>query len=191
MDNVFGNDAIVRGQYGYIDFRKTNMLLKTIMMAVVIAAIVGLGYLIFHKVKNYLMIPAMLLVIPFANFLVIFASFLKFHTGDPKKHGDLMEFENAGLLLCDLVVVDEKGKRLGCDFIVTGAQWIYAYSSCHDFRTEQAEIPLNDKLKGRGLVPRVRCIQDWDAFLEAVNGIQTPDEAELKLIRETILGCCL
>ena len=42
-------EAIEKGHYGYIDRRKKNQLIKTLICAVVIVFLAGLGYMILEQ----------------------------------------------------------------------------------------------------------------------------------------------
>ena len=50
-------EAIEKGHYGYIDRRKKNQLIKTLICAVVIVFLAGLGYMIFGTKLNFIMVP--------------------------------------------------------------------------------------------------------------------------------------
>ena len=74
-----------RGRYGYIDAHRKSQLLKAVICGAIVLLLLILGVLIWGSKKNWLMIPAMLMVIPTANFFVAFAAFAKFHTAPKEK----------------------------------------------------------------------------------------------------------
>ena len=64
------------------------------------------------------MIPGMLMVLPFANFMATFISWAKFRSAKPEQYAMVKNFEDSGMLLCDLAVVNEAGKRMFAEFAV-------------------------------------------------------------------------
>ena len=109
-------EAIEKGHYGYIDRRKKNQLIKTLICAVVIVFLVGLGYMIFGTKLNFIMVPAMLMVIPMANFFVAFAGLVAFNTASAEHYAAVRAYDEQGMLLSDLVVVNTKGARMHAEF---------------------------------------------------------------------------
>ncbi len=187
------NSDEARGHYGYIDVHKKAQLVKTVIGASIVLALIVVGYLLMGK-RNWLMIPAMLTVIPTANAFVAYAAFAKFHTAPREKYQTLGNFENAGMLLSDLVLVDDKGKRMPVEFAVIYKNGIVAWSSyCGSrFRPEAAEIPVNDTLKRRDIPMRMKVYGDWEEFLRRIDQVEPAgDEAESKriqLAREAVIS---
>ena len=185
----------VRGTYGYVDYRKKNQLIKALAVGAIMGILILIGYLIFGNIKNYLMIPTMLLVIPFANFLVVFFAVLPFRTAPKELYTELKNFADADMLMSDLIVVDEKGARYFCEFAVVYAGGVFAYSSNGKWRPEKVEIPINEKLSKRGITGRIKCYKGWEDFLAALDGAPAPaTESELemsRLTKETIINICM
>ncbi|MCJ7834488.1 hypothetical protein MUB23_03630 [Cuneatibacter sp. NSJ-177] len=174
-----------RGRYGYIDAHRKSQLLKAVICGAIVLLLLILGVLIWGSKKNWLMIPAMLMVIPTANFFVAFAAFAKFHTAPKEKYELLGNFENQDMLLSDLILVDEKGRRMPVEFAVVYKNGVVAFSSVcgKRFRSEDAEIPVNDVLKRRGIPMRMKLYSNWDEFLERIDKVEMAgDESEKKRI---------
>lgn len=186
------NNDDARGRYGYIDAHKKAQLIKTVIGGLVVLALMTLGYLLLER--NWLLIPAMLMVIPTANAFVAYAAFAKFHTAPADKHTMLGNFENAGMLLSDLVLVDDKGKRMPVEFAVIYKNGIVAWSSyCGKrFRPEAAEIPVNDTLKRRGIPMRIKVFGNWEEFLERIDQVEPaesePEKRRIQLAREAVIS---
>lgn len=182
-----------RGWYGYIEAHKKSQLIKTGIGAAIVLVLMVLGYILLGE-RNWLLIPAMLAVIPTANAFVAYAAFSKFQTAPRDKYEMLGHFENAGMLLSDLVLVDEKGKRMPVEFVVIYKNGVVGWSSyCGTrFRPEAAEIPVNDTLKRRGIPMRFKVYGDWDEFLKRIDQVEPAgDEAEkqrIKLAREAVIS---
>ena len=178
-------DNEARGRYGYIDAHRKSQLLKAVICGAIVLLLLILGVLIWGSKKNWLMIPAMLMVIPTANFFVAFAAFAKFHTAPKEKYELLGNFENQDILLSDLILVDEKGRRMPVEFAVVYKNGVIAFSSAcgKRSRSEDAEIPVNDVLKRRGIPMRMKLYSNWDEFLERIDKVEMAgDESEKKRI---------
>ncbi|WP_434309035.1 hypothetical protein [Hominifimenecus sp. rT4P-3] len=183
-----------RGRYGYIDAHRKSQLLKTVVSGAIVLALLILGVIIFGTKKNWLMIPAMLMVIPTANFFVGFAAFAKFRTAPKEKYEILGNFENQDMLLSDLILVDAKGKRMPVEFAVVYKNGVVAWSSyCGKrFRPEDAEIPVNDVLKRRGIPMRMKLFSNWEEFLTRIDQVETAEgDSELRrvdLAKEAVIS---
>ena len=183
------------GTYGYIDYRKRKLLLASLICAAVIVGLIIVGLLIFHNIRNYVMIPAMLMVIPFANFAASFLAVMKFRSAPADRHAELMNFEEQGMLLTDLLVVTDRGKRNFMEFAVIARNAVIGCAATTDANRDALEIEINDKLKGRGLPMRLRVYRDYAEFLQRIEGIEPPQTEEeerfAELAKETIVHCCM
>ena len=114
-----------------------------------------------------------------------FAAFAKFHTAPKEKYELLGNFENQDMLLSDLILVDEKGRRMPVEFAVVYKNGVIAFSSAcgKRFRSEDAEIPVNDVLKRRGIPMRMKLYANWNEFLDRIDKVEMAgDESEKKRI---------
>ena len=174
---------IKRGTYGYINNRKKNLLIKTLIFVFIILALIATGYFIFGYFKNGLMIPAMIMVAPFANFFASYMAVVRFKTSPKEMYSEVRNFDDAGMMLCDNIIVDEKGKRFLVEFIVFTSDGIYGYSN--DCKKEKfiPESHINKILTGRGLPFRFKIVNDFQEYLKVIDGKTLPeDEKDLKNI---------
>lgn len=187
-------EAIAKGCYGYVERRRKNQLIKALLCALVVVALVVAGIVIFGTKKNWIMIPAMLMVIPMANFLVTALALIRYESGSPEMHDQLKAFEDQGMLLSDLVVVNEKGARMFAPFMVVYRNGVVAYGQGQKWQPSDMEIPINDLFKRRGIPMRIKVYRDWDRFLERLDGMEAPDaesQKRVEMAREAILSTCL
>lgn len=187
-------EAIAKGKYGYLKRRRTNQFIKALLCALVVVALVVIGIMIFGTKKNYIMIPAMLMVIPMANFLVTALALVQYEPGSEEQHEALRAFEEHDMLLSDLVVVNEKGARMFAPFAVVYRNGVIAYGRGKRWKPVDLEITINDILKRHGIPMRLKVYTDWNAFLERLNGVEAPDaesEKRVELAKEALLSTCL
>ena len=191
------NEKLTRGEYGYINYRKKNLLVKSLIMAAFIIAVIVVGLIIFRTIKNWLMLPSLLTVIPFANAFSTYLAIFKYKTADANDYSMVKNFEAAGMLMSDLIIVDADGKRFHSEFGVIYKGGVVLYSSSIDKEKYKPESHLNDLFKNRGISMRAVFFNDWDKFLDRINDLPECDNNDEKALRnielakETIINTCM
>ena len=98
-----------KGQYGYIDYYKKGKLLVTLILAIMIASIILSMLLAFGDTGRIGIIFAILLVLPFAKFLIAYIMCAKFQTMPQDVydvvHGQTDETD----MIYDLVITQTEG----------------------------------------------------------------------------------
>lgn len=187
--------AIEKGHYGYVDRRQKNQLIKAILCGLVVAFFIILGLIIFKTKMNILMVPGMFMVMPFANFLVSWLAIAKYSSATPEMYEVVRAYDEAGMLLSDLVFVDDKGMRYFCEFTVIYKNGILIYASDKKWDTYKVEVHLNDQMKKRGIPMKCKVYKNWDEYIERINGVEPAvDENEtrrVELARETVINTCI
>ncbi len=188
---MFGG-GIPKGKYGYADYMRRNLLIKAIVCALFSALFVVLGLIIFKTKRNYLMIPGMLMVLPFANFMASYISWAKFHTAKPEQYAMVKNFEASDMLLCDLAVVNDAGKRMFAEFAVIYRNGVLVYGSDTRWKVQDMDTHFNAKLRSRGLTIRLKSYHDFDEFLARIDGLEPPEDETSKrrveLARDTLIN---
>lgn len=188
---MFGG-GIPKGKYGYADYMRRNLLIKAIVCALFSALFVVLGLIIFKTKRNYLMIPGMLMVLPFANFMASYISWAKFHTAKPEQYAMVKNFEADDMLLCDLAVVNDAGKRMFAEFAVIYRNGVLVYGSDTRWKVQDMDTHFNAKLRSRGLTIRLKSYHDFDEFLARIDGLEPPEDETSKrrveLARDTLIN---
>ncbi len=181
-----------RGEYGYLDYRHRHLRMMSLICIAAVAACLIIGFAIWHTRKNAMMIPAVLLVLPAANYVVSYLAVFVYHTAPKQQHEALLSYEQAGMLLSDLIIVDEKQHRSGLDFVVIYKNAAVGYQSRQKDSKDAVEITINDVLKRRGLPMRIRVYRDWDEFLQRLGDVEPKIEEEaerrIRIARDAIVG---
>ena len=184
-----------KGQYGYLLYKKKHNLHMTLFCVAAVLALMGLGMIIFRTRFNLLMVPAMLCVIPMANYLVAWLALARFTPLEAQKQAQLTEYEAAGMLLNDLVIVDEKGKRAGLPAAVMYKGGIVGYQPDARDSKDAVEITVNDTLKRRGIPMRIKVYRDWDEFCTRLSEVPAQVEEDsvrcLELARTAVLSVAM
>lgn len=184
-----------KGQHGYLQERKKRNLMMTALCAAVIVVLISIGMAIWHTKLNMLMLPAMMCVIPAANFLVTYLALAAFDPVDDDRLGQLSSYDKCGMLLTELIVVDTKGGRNFVDFTVVYKNGMVAYQSGKKDTRTMVEITINDVLKRRGIPMRMKVYRDWDEFLARLAEVDLlQDEESAKRVNlgiNALLSCCM
>jgi len=168
-----------KGIYGYINGRKKRLTLFCACLAFVIIAIVVAGLLIWKTTKNYLMVPALFTAIPFANLFATLMAYIKFKTPEKEKYAYLKHFDEEGMLLSELLVVDDKGKRYFVDFAIIYKGGIVAYTSAKYDKAIPTNY-INNILKKRGVPMNIKLYDSWEEFTTRVSELEKPEGDELR-----------
>ncbi len=183
-----------KGSYGYLNFKKKYQLRWTGFWAVVVVLFVVAGLLIWGTRMNFLMIPGMICVIPFANYFVTYVAFSPYESGTAEQYAQLQYFEEAGMLLSDLLLVDENGARAPMTFAVIYANGIVAYQSYKKDTRDKITLTVNDTMKRRGIPMRIKVYRSWEDFLARISEMSIPapeDAGRVEMAREALLSLCM
>lgn len=186
--------TIERGTYGYINQRKKKQLTYAICCAVAVVFLVVLGLMIYHTKKNIIMVPALMMVIPMANFLVTYLALAQYDSGSKEQYQMLKAFEEQDMLLSDMVIVNDKGARMFMSFAIVYKNGVIGFGKGRKWTSGDMETVVNVVLRRRGIPMRLKMYSDWNEFLERIQGLEMPDEDSEKritLAKEAILSLCL
>ena len=182
---------VEKGQYGYMTKNQRVNLLMTAVSASIVVILMGIGYALWHVKLNLLMVPAMLCVIPVANYLVAYLAVCMYSSAPIEKYNQVKAFDEAGMLVSDLVIVDEKGGRNHMEFAVIYKNGIVGYQGGKNNTKDMLEVTVNDRLKKRSIPMRLKVYRDWDEFIARISELEQPGEdskRRVELARETLLG---
>jgi len=187
--------TVLKGSYGYIEARQKSLLIKAFLCALAAGVVAIIGLLIYKNKLNILMIPAMCLVIPFANYLVSYLAIAKYTRGTKEQYAILKPYEEQGMLISDLAMVNDKGIRMYAEFAVVYKNGIVTYASNKKWKANDMEIHINDVLKRRNVPMRLKVYHDWNEFMERIDGLEIPEDDDaqkrVQMGKEAFLANCL
>lgn len=184
-----------KGTYGYLQARKRQQLLGCLVCACCVALFWGIGMIVYQTPKNLFALPAIFMVLPTANFFVAWAAIASYRPESAQRHEELLPYEEAGLLLADLAIVNEKGKRLFLGFVIVyeGGVAAYAPSLKENYKNEfETDVIL--RLKKKGLPMRIKIYDNWDAFRERISQIAPQparDSARIAMAKNVMIQIAL
>ena len=194
--SVFKNPNY-KGSYDYLAARRRQYMAYTILCALLVAAFFLTGWLLTHTKKNLFILPALMCVIPFANFL---SAYIAMSAGakylETEKRSLVRRFEDSGMLYYHLMYCDAKGKRQYLDCVVFYQGGIVAY--CSKLKAERKTDIESDcitRLQKKGVTQRLKIYTDWDEYAKRIAeiGDEVPEEDVKKVERamEQFLNLCL
>ena len=179
-----------RGTYGYIKHRQSFLFKMTLACAAAVALLATIGFVIWRTRFNLFMIPSMLCVLPMANFLASYAAMMKYHTPSEELYAAVKAYDDDGMLMSDMIVVDEKGRRAGLDFAVIYKNGIVGYQGSEKESRDRVEITVNDTLKSRGIPMRIKVFRNFDEFQTRLADvpavIEDADARKIGLAKEAV-----
>lgn len=184
-----------KGAYGYLQARKRQQLLGCLVCACGVALFWGIGMIVYHTPKNLFALPAIFMVLPTANFFVSWVAIASYKTEKEQRYAELLPYEEAGLLLSDLAIVNEKGKRLFLGFVIVYEGGIVAYAPVlKDNYKNEFETDVILRLKKKGLPMRIKIYDDWSAFCERISRIEPQpagDSPRIAMARDVMIAIAL
>lgn len=184
-----------KGQYGYINYYKKGKLLVTLILAIMIASIILSMLLAFGDTGRIGIIFAILLVLPFAKFLIAYIMCAKFQTMPQDVydvvHGQTDETD----MIYDLVITQSEGMHY-YDAVCVRNGSVYALVLDKYFKEEKKEYEtfMQQALANSKYKYIVHLYTDTDAFAKKIHSIGEPND-KTKLIdqymREQILTFCV
>lgn len=184
-----------KGQYGYINYYKKGKLLVTLILAIMIASIILSMLLAFGDTGRIGIIFAILLVLPFAKFLIAYIMCVKFQTMPQDVydvvHGQTDETD----MIYDLVITQTEGMHY-YDAVCVRNGSVYALVLDKHFKEEKKEYEtfMQQALANSKYKYIVHLYTDTDAFAKKIHSIGEPND-KTKLIdqymREQILTFCV
>lgn len=184
-----------KGQYGYIHYYKGNKLIISLILAIMIAFIIVSMLVMFGDTGRIGIIFAILLVLPFAKFLVAYIMCAKFETM-PKEEYDKIEGKtNAEDLLYDVVITQTEGMRyydVVC--IRNGSAYALVLDKRYKENKKEYEQFMKQALANSKYHYILHIYDDTDSFAKKIAGIGEPnDQTKLidKHIREQVMTFCV
>ncbi|MGN0317245.1 MAG: hypothetical protein ACI4E1_04830 [Lachnospira sp.] len=163
-----------KGDFGYLNYRKSLSLLIVIAAYLVVAAVFVTGFLIFKSKNNIVTVMAILLVLPAAKFTVSFLVLAPHKSCDDafKTRMDKIveRNNNKNVILYDCVVSNSK-KPYGVQLVLVSDSSIIAFSEEKGIDKKFFETSVKEFLKNDKLNVNVTLYSDSDSFISRANSI--------------------
>ena len=182
--------APVPGDYGYIQSRKKRQLIKVVIWAVIIAAVVAGGWIATGTRMNTATVAGVILVLPAARSLLSFVVVARYHTGSREEYNKIRALvkENA-LVVSDLVLTRYEGSMAITMAVIHGGN-IAAYVPKQRTAPDKIREYLNQCKKSVSADGSVSVYTDFEkfyAFIKKMSAAKSaPGEKEERLMQDLL-----
>ena len=158
---------VEKGEFGYLAYKKSRNMIKTIIAFAVVLVIFIIGFIIWKSKNNYLTMLAVVLVLPAAKFAVSYIVLIPHKNCDEELKSAIEERKGELNSVYDLVV-SNKQKPVGIMAAVISDNQILAYTSAAKADKNLFETSVKEFLKNEKLTCAVLLYKDKDTYLEKV-----------------------
>ena len=150
---------VEKGEFGYLAYKKSRNMIKTIIAFAVVLVIFIIGFIIWKSKNNYLTMLAVVLVLPAAKFAVSYFVLIPHKNCDEELKSAIEERKGELNSVYDLVVIMAA---------VISDNQILAYTSAAKADKNLFETSVKEFLKNEKLTCAVLLYKDKDTYLEKV-----------------------
>lgn len=158
---------VEKGEFGYLAYKKSRNMIKTIIAFAVVLVIFIIGFIIWKSKNNYLTMLAVVLVLPAAKFAESYFVLIPHKNCDEELKSAIEERKGELNSVYDLVV-SNKQKPVGIMAAVISDNQILAYTSAAKADKNLFETSVKEFLKNEKLTCAVLLYKDKDTYLEKV-----------------------
>ena len=141
---------VEKGEFGYLAYKKSRNMIKTIIAFAVVLVIFIIGFIIWKSKNNYLTMLAVVLVLPAAKFAVSYFVLIPHKNCDEELKSAIEERKGELNSVYDLVV-SNKQKPVGIMAAVISDNQILAYTSAAKADKNLFETSVKEFLKNDGI----------------------------------------
>lgn len=172
---------IHKGEAGYLRAQKKKVTLLTILYFAVIAAILAVGYHLYHTRLNLLTVLAVLLCLPACRTLVRLIMLIPHHSVDEATELEISGCTDHLCMIYDLVITSER-KAMPIDAVAISGNTVCGYSRSRSVDTDYASRHIKAILKQNKLDKiTVKIFHDYVAFLSRAEGMNNIASVEKKM----------
>ncbi len=176
----------VKGHYGYLKQRKTNLFVFSLIIAAVIAGIAAYGIIMRGTTKNWYSIIAALLVIPLAMQISTLVPMLK-HKDRPKEEYDrIRSLAGSGILDTGLLIAGKDGKAFDLAYAYVHENGIFCYIPDEKLNAQEIEEYLHGFLRLSDLDGDLTVYKNLKSFEKRLQGLPGSDRdtADERLLQQ-------
>ena len=185
-----GRPALLPGDYGYISAYKKRQMIKVIIWAVIIAAVITGGWIAAGTRMNSVTVIGMVLVLPAAKTLIGWIVVARYHTGSCKEYDQIMELAGKNsLVLADIVLTRYEGS-MAVNIAVLHGGTVLAYVPKQKTSPEKIREYLTEIKKAAQAEGSVSVYTDFNKFYALVKKLSVsqskPGKTEETLMKELL-----
>lgn len=162
----------IKGNYGYLKYKKLQQTVKTMIFFAIALAIFVIGYAATGNRKNIGTILAVLGVLPASKEAVTMIMYMRFRTVQESLYQNGSKFEKSATILYDLIFTSSQN-AMKLDCIVICNHSIIAYTEQKKLSESDTEKYLKNFLsnQGKGTVS-IKIFKELQPFLDGLKSLQ-------------------
>ncbi len=168
-------NAVTKGHYGYIRYRRRMNLLKALLLLAGLIGIVIIGYVMTQSMKNWLSIFACLTSIPMALTLVPFFAMLKFKQRPEEEYNLVKSLTGNGVLDVEILIPDKDGLNFTIDYAYVHETGIYCFSSDPKIDTKHVEEYIRNYLRLSSCDCELTVYKEMETYLKRLETLSPSD----------------
>ena len=165
---------MTKGTYGYIGKRKLTNLAITLVFVVIIGLMVAFAKVWAPKdYRNILLVMAILMVLPGANFLVQLLIILPYKDVEQEEYQHMKEIAGTGIFYTGLHVTGSQIATISLDYAYVHPNGIVCLTSDMKLDLKKSETYIESMLRVGGIDTMVKLYTDRKAFETRVEDLQS------------------
>ena len=163
---------IEKGSQGYINKRKKNALIWTIIMAVLGVAVFVTGLLLNDMSKrNIFTVIAVLFVLPGAKFLVRFIVTFPYHSVEESRYNKVKSNISEGMELYTDMIITSPDKVMNLDFIAVGNKQVIGLIGKEKQDIAYIRKYISDGVANWGSGYKVKIVESENRVISELNAV--------------------
>ncbi len=175
---------VIKGNPGYLDYKKKVEIIRTIIYFMLVAAIFFLGYSQTHTRKNLMTIVAVVGCLPACKALVGVISRFPYKSITQKHAEEILEKSKHLTSIYDMIITS-RDKIMPVDAIVISGNMIYGYTRNEKVDLKYTATHIRGILDQNGFSNlSVKILNSYTSFLARVEGMDSIAEVEQNNTKE-------
>ena len=163
---------IEKGSQGYINKRKKNALIWTLIMAALGVAVFVTGLLLNDMSKrNIFTVIAVLFVLPGAKFLVLFIVTFPYHSVEESRYNKVKSNISEGMELYTDMIITSPDKVMNLDFIAVGNKQVIGLIGKEKQDIAYIRKYISDGVANWGSGYKVKIVESENLFISELNAV--------------------
>lgn len=167
-----------KGTYGYINRRKKQLLIIAGLVLAVMLAVFITGFCLIGSRKNLLTVLAVVLALPFANFLATYLAIRKYRSPEKKEYEEFA-LRAGNLLTVGDLVITSKEMRIPVSYGLVCKQGVFLYVKEEHLNGKKVQEYLESMLRANQIFLPAFVFFEKKSFDRRVDQLSKAEEEQL------------
>lgn len=175
---------ITKGHFGYIRQQKKRLLIRTLILALGVAGLVIIGYVVTKTTKNLLSVAGILTAVPMAMQAASLIFYWKFKGRPEAEYEKVRQLVKNGVMDAELIVAKRDGKAIPVNYACFTENEVLVFTGDATLDIKEYTEYLHRFLRLSEVDCEIRLLNDIDKYLASLRSRKFTDRDE---IDETVL----